>query len=152
MKGSEIMDLQPVKRADGGVTYIPTRREHGALTEIDARPLAAATQYQPITEELAGSYKNRAIGFSIKTWQLSAVVGFVAWLVGGKLLMDHPLLSLGALAWLITGFGLVWAGAFVLDLFLSPSGVAWYSARRMWNHLDREQAERWRYWGGNQDD
>ena len=67
------------------------------------------------------------------------------WLAS-RILAGYPLLSLGAVLWLVTGFGLVWAGAFVLDLLLSPSGVALYHARRMWNHLDREQKERFDYW------
>ena len=155
---STIIELKPVSSLDNphgpntGKSLVPVRTpEPGGIVEQEAGPLAAATQYTPITEQLAGDYTSRAVGFSIKTWQLSAVVGVAVWLAA-RILGGHPLLSLASILWLVTGFGLVWAGAFVLDLLLSPSGVALYNARRMWNHLDREQAERWRHWGGYHDE
>jgi energy-converting hydrogenase Eha subunit C len=118
----------------------------GILAERDAMPPALRPDASPVAEQLAGSYRDRAVGFSIRTWQLSLVVAVVAWLIGGKLLTDHPLLSLGALAWLITGFALVWAGAFVLDLAVSPSGVELLNVLLFWRYLSREQKERFRHY------
>ena len=146
-KRSDILEMQAVTTLDGRRSYIPVRDDAaGILAERDAMPPALRPDASPVAENLTGGYKDRAIGFSIKTWQLSLVVAVVAWLIGGKLLTDHPLLSLGALAWLITGFALVWAGAFVLDLAVSPSGVELLNVLLFWRYLSREQRERFRHY------
>jgi hypothetical protein len=63
-----------------------------------------------------------------------------------------PLFSIRAILILLAGAGLVWLGAFALDLLLSPAGVALYNSRRLWNHLDREQTERHRFYRSKRND
>ena len=100
---------------------------------------------QPVQERLTGDYTNRAIGFSIKTWQIALLAGLGMWLFS-RVGAGVPLFSIRAMLWLLAGTGVVWMAAFALDLLLSPVGVAWYNARRFWNFMDREQKERFDYW------
>ncbi len=147
---SAIVTLKPVTMADGRTTYIPVRqneeRDATDLTPIDAMQMAQRQMSaQPVTEKLTGGYKDRAIGFSIKTWQVSLLFGVIAWLLA-RVGAGVPLFSVRALLVLALGAGVVWFAAFALDLLLSPAGVAWYKARRFWNYMDREQIERFDYW------
>jgi len=152
---STIVQMKPIRRADGGVTYIPQRQQGpdaGQLMELDPMQLAQQqSASQPVQERLTGDYKSRAVGFSIKTWQLSAIFGAAMWLLA-RLAGGFPLLSIKALLVMLLGFGLVWLAAFLADLLLSPAGVAWYNARRLWNHLDKEQAERHRFYRSKYND
>ena len=136
-KRDTIIDLQPVTKPDGRKTFYPVRADAGDLAEMDAAPLAQAQGLRPpapmATAVTEGDHVSRAWAFSIRTWQLAALVGFASWIILGKLATGHPLLSLGAVVWLITGVGVVWAGAFLLDWLSSPwawaSGAASISAR-----------------------
>lgn len=149
---SDIIEMKAVHRADGGVMYQPVRNRQAdpaELTVVDAAALAEQqARAQPVQERLTGSYRDRAIGFSIKTWQISALVGVGLWLLA-RVAADVPLLSIKAILILLAGAGVVWGIAFALDLLISPAGVALYNARRLWNHIDREQAERHRRFGGD---
>ena len=146
---SNIIDLKPITTRDGRTTYIPVRApesEPGDLAALDPATLAQMqARQQPVVERLGGSYKDRAIGFSIKTWQVALLFGVIAWLLA-RIGAGWPLFSIKALLALAFAAGLVWLAAFGLDLLLSPAGVAWYNSRRMWNHLDREQKERFKHY------
>ncbi len=149
---STIIELKPVSSLDdpnAPQTYVPVRAPDagpGDLATVDAAALAERQMTaQPVVEKLVGSYQDRAIGFSIKTWQVSLLFGVIAWLLA-RVGAGVPLFSVRALLILALGAGVVWFAAFALDLLLSPAGVAWYKARRFWNYMDREQKERFDYW------
>ncbi len=146
----KIVTMKPILRRDGGVTYIPVRAEEestaGELAPMNPATLAERqSAAQPVQEHLRGDYTSRAIGFSIKTWQIALLAGLGMWLLA-RVGAGVPLFSIKAMLWLLAGASVVWMGAFALDLLLSPAGVAWYNSRRQWNHLDREQKERFDYW------
>ncbi len=146
-----IIDMRPVSTLDDAnapQTYVPVRGHEptGGLAEMNPVELAERQRaITPTQENLTGDYKSRAIGFSIKTWQIALIVGVAMWLFS-RVGAGVPLFSIRAMLWLLAGAGVVWMAAFALDLFLSPAGVAWYNSRRFWNHLDREQKERFDYW------
>ncbi len=149
MSSKQIIEMKRIATRDGGATYIPIRANMGELGELAAvSPSALAERQmmaQPVVEKLAGGYKDRAIGFSIKTWQMSLLFGVIAWLLA-RVGAGVPLFSMRALLILALGAGLVWFAAFAIDLLLSPAGVAWYKARRFWNYMDREQRERFEHY------
>lgn len=95
---------------------------------------------------LAGSYSDRAKGFTIATWQLSAVVA-VAAVVVSKLLFAYPLLSVVALAWFVSGFLVVWLIAYLVHTFVSAEGAEFIETWRHWDYIEREQRERLRRTG-----
>ena len=145
----QIIEMKRITTPDGGTTYIPIRAngpDANELATVDTTALAERQMTaQPVVEKLMGGYKDRAIGFSIKTWQVSLLFGVIAWLLA-RVGAGVPLFSMQALLILALGAGVVWFAAFALDLLLSPAGVAWYKARRFWNYMDREQRERFDYW------
>lgn len=95
----------------------------------------------PATSHTTGTHTDRALAFSLRTFQLSAFAGVATWLVGSWG-FELPLVSLAAFAVLSVGFCAVWLAAFVLDALASPEGVALYNARQFWRYLEREQRER----------
>ena len=136
---STIIDMKRTSTLDGRTTYKPVRVAGGDITPEEAGQLAPP----PIaTEQLVGTHLDRAKGFALRTLLLGVVTGVTMWIVVGGLIEKHPLLSLAAGAYFFGGFLLVLGGAFILDAILSPSGVALYNARRFWNYIDEEQAER----------
>ena len=149
MSKSKIIEMKRITTSDGGTTYIPVRApepEPGALAALDSQQMAQMqARQQPTIERLGGSYKDRAIGFSIKTWQVALLFGIIAWLLA-RIGAGWPLFSIKALLVLAFAAGAVWFAAFALDAMLSPAGVAWYNSRRFWNYMDREQKERFDYW------
>ena len=103
---------------------------------------------QPVrsTSHLEGNYSDRARSFSIATWQMSSVTA-VSTVVLSQLAWGYPILSLTTLAWLVTGYLLVWLASFTLHTLVSPEGVDVLNAVFMWRYLKREQTERHRrYW------
>ncbi len=136
--------LPPSSDARAPKTFAPVRAPEPQDELADIRPPDLTTLTpQPVVEKLAGDYRSRAVGFSIKTWQLSLVFGIAMWLLA-RLAVGAPLFSIKGVIALVMGFAIVWGAAFALDLLLSPAGVAWYNSRRFWNHLDQEQRERHR--------
>ena len=142
-KQSRIVELQPMTRQDGTTTYIPVRSGEeptgGELTPYTdgiLRPAAPRTQ-----TTVTGTHLNRSFAFSVKTWQLSLIVGVAVWLAA-RILGGHPLLSLSAILWLVSGFGLVWGGAYFLDTIVSPEGAELIDTLLFWRYMGREQRER----------
>ena len=105
--------------------------------EMPARVVPAAT-----TAHVEGTYTDRAKGFSISTWQLSAITGLGVWIVSG--LAGTPMLTLGGLAWLVGAFSLVWLIAFALHTFVSAEGTELFRAAGEYRLLREEQKERHR--------
>lgn len=148
---SIIVDMRPVSSLDdpnAPKTFVPVRREEVAPEEMDAAHLAEARNLRPpapiATQVTTGDHVSRAWAFTIKTWQLAALAGFASWLILGHLATGHPLLSLGAVVWLITGVIVVWAGSFLLDWLSSPETANLFDVLLFWRYMSREQKERHR--------
>ena len=94
------------------------------------------------TAHVEGSYTDRAKGFSISTWQLSAVTGLGAWIVAG--LSGAPMFALAGLAWLFGGFFVVWLLAYLAHVLVSPEGAELFRAAGEYRLLREEQKERHR--------
>jgi len=142
---SVIIDMRPVSTLDDAnapKTFVPVRAEDtaGEIVPAEAGQLRPAPRTQTA---VTGSHLNRAWAFSVKTWQLSLIVGVGVWLAA-RILKGYPLLSLGAILWLVTGFGLVWAGAYILDTVVSPEGAELIDTLLFWRFMNREQKERHR--------
>ena len=105
--------------------------------EMPARVVPSST-----SAHVEGSYTDRAKGFSISTWQLSAITGLGVWIVSG--LAGTPMLTLGGLAWLVGAFSLVWLIAFILHTFVSAEGTELFRAAGEYRLLREEQKERHR--------
>ena len=105
--------------------------------EMPARAVPPST-----SAHVEGSYTDRAKGFSISTWQLSAITGLVAWIMGG--VGGTALLSLAGLAWLVVGFFVVWLVAYAMHVFVSAEGTEFFRAAGEYRLLREEQKERHR--------
>jgi hypothetical protein len=111
--------------------------------EMPARVTPSAT-----SAHVEGSYTDRAKGFSISTWQLSAVTGLSVWIVSG--LGGTAMFSLLGLAWLVGAFSLVWLAAFILYTFVSAEGTELFRAANEYRLLREEQKERHRRYRSGQ--
>jgi hypothetical protein len=132
-------DLVPVEGSNGR----QLRVVRGEVVEPEYVQLPARADVVPATTaHVEGSYTDRARGFSISTWQLSAVTGLVAWIVAG--LGGTALLSLAGLAWLVVGFFAVWLIAYALHIFVSAEGTELFRAAGEYKLLREEQKERHR--------
>ena len=140
-----IIDMRPVSTLDdphAPKTYIPVRTEEPTAGELAPREAGTLRPVTPRTQTaVTGTHLNRAFAFSVKTWQLSLIVGVAVWLAA-RILGGHPLLSLTAILWLVSGFGLVWAGAYFLDTVVSPEGAELIDTLLFWRFMGREQRER----------
>ena len=142
-KAKTDIEMVPVRwdRAGNPIGYEVNRSDRGELIEpgtVLPPTLRSDTRTHSVVE---GTHVDRAKAFSLRTWQLSLIVGVVLWLLG-KLMVGYPLLSVLAMAWLVIGFTAVWAGAFLLDMILSPEGVEMTDTILFWRHVNREQSER----------
>ncbi len=116
---------------------------------IDVAPIMApAPRVERLRNQTTGSHTDRAIGFSIATWQLSFVVG-LALIVIVRFFTAFPLLSLVTATIFFAGFLIVWAGAFFLHVVFSAEGVELLDTIFLWRYLNREQAERHRRYRGH---
>lgn len=125
--------------------FVAPYREHAPQTiEIEVTrdlPQAPNTVLLP-----HAGYEDRARGFSIAIAPLSAVVGIVAALIGISA-FGVPVLSVAALLLALAGFAIVWLIAFVAHMIISPDGAVFLHTVFMWNHIKREQRERFRRYG-----
>ena len=146
---STIIELKPVSslnEPNAPRTFVPVREDHIDREIIPAKAGQLRTVSRTQTT-VTGSHLNRAWAFSVKTWQLSLIVGVAVWLTA-RILKGYPLLSLGAILWLVTGFGLVWAGAYILDTVVSPEGAELIDTLLFWRFMSKEQKERHRRMNG----
>ena len=134
----------------GGYDLVPLdgdprqlRVVRGEVVEPQYVQLPDRADVQPATTaHVSGSYTDRAKGFSISTWQLSAVTGLGVWIVSG--LAGSPMFALAGLAWLVGAFSLVWLAAFILHTFVSAEGTELFRAAGEYRLLREEQKERHR--------
>jgi hypothetical protein len=136
-------DLVPVEGSNGR----QLRVARGEVIEPEYMQLPTRADVPAITAHVEGSYTDRAKGFSIATWQLSAVTGLVAWVVAG--LSGAVMFSLAGLAWLVTGFFAVWLVSFALHTLVSPEGADLFRAAGEYRLLREEQKERHRRYTGD---
>ena len=145
-----IIELRPVSSLNdpnAPKTFVPVRAENTGAREIipaEAGQLRPAPRTQTA---VTGSHLNRAWAFSVKTWQLSLIVGAGVWLAA-RVLKGYPLFSVWAILWLVSGFALVWAGAYVLDTVVSPEGAELIDTLLFWRFMSKEQRERHRRMNG----
>ncbi|MBI1294300.1 hypothetical protein GC175_05000 [bacterium] len=145
----EIEDMRPTAwRPDG----TPTKFEIVQRDQAKPRVIGDDDDVQHIVSPLPearvvrssshveGSWRDRAEGFSISTWQLSAVTGVlfvVAAAVFGASLSFFTL----ALAFFF-GFSAAWLIAYFLHVWVSAEGAQLTEVLLLWKFLFREQAHR----------
>ena len=95
--------------------------------------------------QVHGSYQDRARGFNLVALPLAGGVG-VGSLIVGLVGFSIPFFSLAALTWLWSGFLLTWLAAWITHLLFSADGVSLLHTVGLWRYLQREQAERWRFY------
>ena len=135
-----------VIQRNGRNTFVPALRDDPApiqfvetnFREIPQAPISAPMPY--------ASHKDRAVGFSLATAPLAAVVGFVVLLIGISA-FSVPLLSVGALLLALGGFALTWLIAFALHIFVSADGALFLHVILAWRYLFLEGKERRKRYG-----
>lgn len=140
----ESMGLRRIQRPANYVPAMPTRRAELPATTattytIDAQPSA---QLGSITHTSA---TDRARGYLIVQTPLAVVLAVLV-LAVAKSLADFPLLSFAAFLTFWCSFAVVWLVGWGITLLLSAEGVAFYEARRKWDTVQNEQAERWSHY------
>lgn len=121
---------EPVRTVTGEIVPMPD----GGMMPMMGGPMVPAQQVL-----LRTTYVDRARGFSIRTAQLSTVVGVVVLMAGAVLTSVALSLVLGTA---VVTFGVVWVVAFWLDTAHSPDGVARYNSKRMWDEVAKMNAAR----------
>lgn len=106
---------------------------------IDVQP--SATQHV----EVRTSFTDRATGFLIFNVPLFVVLGVLTAAVVIQL-GDYPVLSFAAFITFWLTFAVCWLASFIHTLNMSAEGVARYEAKRKWDVIAREQAERWNHY------
>jgi len=92
------------------------------------------------SSHVEGSWRDRAEGFSIATWQLSAVTG-VLFVVAAAVF--GPSLSFFTLALaFFFGFSAAWLTAYLLHVWVSAEGAQLTETLLLWKFLFREQRHR----------
>ena len=138
----ELPDFDLVRVDDNPRQLRVVRHAHAEIVGPEAWELPARVTPSSTSAHVEGSYTDRAKGFSISTWQLSAITGLGVWIVSG--LGGTAMFSLLGLAWLVGAFSLVWLAAFVLHTFVSAEGTELFRAAGEYRLLREEQKERHR--------
>jgi hypothetical protein len=100
----------------------------------------------PATQEVivTTSATDRARGFQMIITPISIVVAVLAVLV--SFVFDNELFSLATLLIFWLTFAVIYVIGWVLTAVATPEFVSWYSAKRQWNVIEREQVERWNHY------
>ena len=85
---------------------------------------------------------DRAQGFTIKTQQLSLIIGFAV-TVASIAFAKVPVFSFWSLSIYVTTYAAVWLYAYYLDLKHSPEGIARNESDRKWGVIERHQERMW---------
>lgn len=91
------------------------------------------------------SVTDRAKGYQIVLTPLAIALGIVAVLTA-VLLFNTPFLSFLAFFIFWITFCFVWLAGWVVTSLATPEFISWYSARRQWDYLDREQRFQFHYY------
>lgn len=100
----------------------------------------------PATQEVivTTSATDRARGFQMIITPISIVVAVLAVLV--SFVFDNELFSFATLLIFWLTFAAIYVIGWVLTAVATPEFVSWYSAKRQWNVIEREQVERWAHY------
>jgi hypothetical protein len=96
--------------------------------------------------EVRTSAVDRAKGYQIVLMPLALALGVLAVLV--SVLLDNEFFSFVSLVIFWLTFVLVWLAGWIVTALATPEFVSWYSARRQWDIIAREQQERWAHYRG----
>lgn len=135
--------------------YLPERRGtfvppapvvHPARMEIMPAHETRMDVTHPATQhvEMRTSATDRAKGFQLIITPISLVVALLAVLV--SLVFENEFLSFASLLIFWLTFAAIYVVGWALTAMATPEFVSWYSARRQWDVIEREQAERWEHY------
>jgi hypothetical protein len=87
---------------------------------------------------------DRAKGYQLVITPLALALAFLAVLV--SLTLENEFFSFASflIFWLV--FCAVWLAGWIVTAMATPEFVSWYSAKRQWNVIEREQFERWEHY------
>jgi hypothetical protein len=125
-------------------TFVPALRKEEITPlpnhAIDIRADHSAKQEVILTT----SATDRARGFQMIITPISLVVGLLAVIV--SLVFENDFFSFVSLVIFWLTFALVYVVGWALTAMGTPEFVSWYSARRQWDVIAKEQEERWNHY------
>jgi len=133
-----------LRRPQGSTNYVPAgvrpEMPPGMAQRVEMLVDHPARQAVVVTTNAL----DRAKGYHLVLLPLAVVVGVLAVLV--SVFFENQLLSFTSLLifWLV--FVFCWAGGWVVTALATPEFVSWYSAKRQWDVIEREQVERWAHY------
>lgn len=138
------MELLPAARSGNFVAPEPVRYP-GRLDIAPAHEVRMDVQH-PATQEVIvhTSATDRARGFQMIITPISLVVALLAVLV--SLAFENEFLSFASLLIFWLTFAVIYVFGWALTATATPEFVSWYSARRQWDVIEREQSERWEHY------
>jgi hypothetical protein len=154
-KGGNMSDYNSREDQERQGLLRPPQRANFVLPTIDVKP-THIQQFQPhqvgldithpATQEVivTTSATDRARGFQMIITPISFVLGLLAVLV--SLLFDNDFLSFASIMIFWGTFAVIYVIGWVLTAVATPEFVSWYSAKRQWNVIEREQVERWNHY------
>jgi hypothetical protein len=138
---------------DGAVVYRPKQRN--AFVPADPRPAqitvlpphetSMAVQH-PATQQVVvqTSATDRAKGYQLVITPLAAALALLA--VLASLLFKNEFFSFASLLIFWVVFCGVWLAGWIVTALATPEAVSFYSAKRQWDVIEREQVERWSHY------
>jgi hypothetical protein len=136
-------------------TYVPAspRRDGPNIPTRHEVSLDVAHPAQQIVH-VNTSAVDRAKGYQIVITPLAVALGVVAVIV--SMAFENEFFSFASFVFFWLTFVLAWLAGWIVTALATPEFVSWYSAKRQWNHIDREQEERWAHYkwvsGRNEDE
>lgn len=129
-----------------GAFVPPAPVVHPARLEIMPAHDTRMDVTHPATQhvEMRTSATDRAKGFQLIITPISLVVALLAVLV--SLVFENEFLSFASLLIFWLTFAVIYVVGWVITALATPEFVSWYGARRQWNVIEREQAERWEHY------
>jgi hypothetical protein len=125
--------------------YVPAHPEPVKLEILppyEARLDVAHTAKQEVI--VSTSAVDRAKGYQIVLAPLSIALGLLAVLV--SVLFENQLFSFASLMIFWLTFVICWLVGWIITALATPEAVSFYSAKRQWDVIEREQLERWEHY------
>lgn len=125
--------------------FVPPAPRRAELTPLPPSQTVLDVQHTATQEVIVHtSVLDRAKGYQLIITPLALALGVMAVII--SLVFENALFSFATFCFFWITFVAAWLAGWIVTAMATPEFVSWYSAKRQWDIIEREQAERWAHY------
>lgn len=125
--------------------FVPPMPHRAEITPLPPYQTTLEVQHTASQEVIVHtSMLDRAKGYQLVITPLAVALGVLAVIV--SIAFENSLFSFASFCFFWITFVIAWLAGWLVTAMATPEFVSWYSAKRQWDIVEREQKERWAHY------